>query len=207
MRFYRPALPARLFFSSGIFRIKTRERKLILSFDDGPVAGSTESILEVLGSREVSAVFFCSGEAAEKSPELVNMIRAQGHLIGNHGYHHLDGLRTTSDLYLENAARADRFTSASLFRPPYGRMTPAQYRLLRAKYYIVLWDVMAYDFDTNFSAEASLDVLKKKIRNGSVIVLHDSPVSSVHVYLAEFIDYARQRGFSFDIPHSLFTAG
>jgi hypothetical protein len=59
---------------------------------------------------------------------------------------------------------------------------------------------MAYDFDNSFGSEKSLRILKEKIRPGSIIVLHDRPDSTVHVFLEEFIIYSLSRGFMFDVP-------
>ena len=73
-----------------------------------------------------------------------------------------------------------------------------QYRKLKEKYKIVLWDIMPYDFDKNFGSEKSLEILKKKIRPGSIIVLHDTPASSANKIIGEFITYALSSGYRFD---------
>ncbi|HKK43852.1 MAG TPA: hypothetical protein VJ963_15660, partial [Bacteroidales bacterium] len=99
--------------------------------------------------------------------------------------------------YLENAEKAVPFTSGWLFRPPYGHLTPGQYHALSKKYRIILWDIMPYDFDSSLNPEDSLDILVKGMRNGSIIVLHDRPGSSVHKYLDEFIDRSLHKGYRF----------
>ena len=76
-------------------------------------------------------------------------------------------------------------------------MTPAQYRLLKNKFRIIMWDVMAWDFDPRFSPERSMDVLTSKMRAGSIIVLHDTPASNCLKFLRGFIDRAKKEGFLF----------
>jgi peptidoglycan/xylan/chitin deacetylase (PgdA/CDA1 family) len=145
----------------------------------------------------VRAAFFCSGHAAEKYPGLMDEIRSDGHIIGNHGYSHLDGWCSSGKKYREDVERAVTFTSDTLFRPPFGHLTPCQFRILSQKFSIILWDIMPYDFDTGTSYTESLNVLKSKIRKGSIIVLHDRPDSSAHKFLDQFISWTLECGYRF----------
>jgi peptidoglycan-N-acetylglucosamine deacetylase len=197
MRLFRPLFILRLVYPEAIFRVRTTEKELCLTFDDGPHPDATPHILEILEARNVKAVFFCSGREAEIYPELVNLIVSKGHLIGNHGYIHLNGWKTNVSEYVENAARADEFTSPGLFRPPYGRIRLAQYHILVKKYRIVFWDLMPYDFDEKMDSKRVLNILKKRTRPGSVIVLHDKTFSSCLSFLAEFIKYSEDNGYKF----------
>ena len=145
----------------------------------------------------MKAVFFCRGQLAESHPELISLIKSKGHIIGNHGYHHLDGWKTVTSVYLRNFSISAPFTSKSLLRPPYGRIRYIQYRELSEKYRIVFWDLMPYDFDDKMPGAKVLSILRKRIRPGSIIVLHDTVCSSVLSFLDEFIDYARSAGYEF----------
>jgi peptidoglycan/xylan/chitin deacetylase (PgdA/CDA1 family) len=197
MRLFRPFSLLRLLYPEAIFRVTTTDKELCLTFDDGPNPVTTTHILEILEVRNVKAAFFCSGLEAEKNPELINFIISQGHIIGNHGYIHMNGWKTNVSDYIENAARAEKFTSSGLFRPPYGRIRPVQYRELIKKYRIIFWDLMPYDFDKKMSSKRILNILKKKIRPGSVIALHDKTSSSYLSFLEEFIKYAEDNGYVF----------
>ena len=97
MRFFRPLLPVRWLFREGHFRLKGKEKCVCLSFDDGPDPAVTPEILKILDKYKVKAVFFCKGSEAEKYPSLVDDIRSRGHLIGNHTYSHLKGIKTSVD--------------------------------------------------------------------------------------------------------------
>jgi peptidoglycan-N-acetylglucosamine deacetylase len=197
MRFYRPGFPASCLYPDAIFRVKTNDRILYLSFDDGPDTESTPLLLDILKKHNVKATFFCTGERAEKFPELINEILSAGHIIGNHTYSHADGWKSGTSEYINDVTNASSFISSSLFRPPYGHLKYSQYRILKKSYKIVFWDLMPYDFDIRFGKEKALDILKKKIRPGSIIVLHDKPTSMSLKLLEEFINYAIEAGYSF----------
>jgi peptidoglycan/xylan/chitin deacetylase (PgdA/CDA1 family) len=197
IRLYRPLFIAKCIYGKALFRIITRERTLCLTFDDGPFPGSTEQILETLGKTGVKAIFFCTGSQASSYPGLMETIRSSGHATGNHGYLHISGFTSRTKEYLENCSAASAFTSDKLFRPPYGHLTIPQYRKLSGQFRIMMWDLMVYDFDKSFGAERSLAILKRKIRNGSIIVFHDKPDSTVHQFLEEFIIYCREEGYRF----------
>ena len=200
MRLFRPCIFSGWLYPEALFRIKSTEKMLCLTFDDGPDPASTPGLLDILDQYHVKAVFFCSGQAAEKYPSLVEKIKEKGHIAGNHGFSHIDGWKTNTEDYCENADHASRFLPGRLFRPPYGRITISQYRKLKKKFRIVFWDLMAYDFDAGFGAAGSLSVLKRKIRRGSVIVLHDKPQSSANSILPEFLNSAISRGYRFVLP-------
>ena len=190
-------------YPDAIFRIKTSEKLLCLTFDDGPDQKSTPQIVNILDKYKIKAVFFCNGRSAEKYPSLVKQLISHGHVIGNHGFSHLNGWKTSRRKYIADVTNAAEYTSSVLFRPPYGRLRLIQYLKLRRKYKVVLWDVMPYDFDMSFGYKNTLTVLMKKIRPGSIVVLHDQPSSAALIILDQFIDQSLQRGFKFIIPEEL----
>ncbi len=200
MRLFRPCFIAGFLYPEAIFRIKRDEKLLYLTFDDGPDPDSTPGLIDLLAVHNVKGLFFCDGRAAQKYPELVDLIIANGHITGNHGFDHLDGWRTSTKRYVEDISKANELTGSLFFRPPYGHMKIDQYRKLKDKFKIVLWDIMPYDFDNNFGSEKTLKVLMKKIRPGSIIVLHDTPASSANTITGEFITYAVSSGYRFDVP-------
>jgi peptidoglycan-N-acetylglucosamine deacetylase len=199
IHFFRPLFPAVWLFPEALFRIRNSKKTVCLTFDDGPDPESTPELLDILDTMNVKAIFFCSGIASEKYPELVSEIKQRGHIVGNHGYNHLNGWETSVREYCENVRRASEFTSDSIFRPPYGRIRIKQYRCLKKSYRIVLWDIMSYDHDIRFGAERSLGLLNKKLRSGSIIVLHDTPTSTCKYFLKKFIEAAAGKGYQFCI--------
>jgi peptidoglycan-N-acetylglucosamine deacetylase len=186
-----------LIWTRALFSLGGEERKLCLTFDDGPNPGSTYLIINVLKKYGVKAMFFCSGREAECNSTTVNKLTEEGHVIGNHGYFHLNGWKTGTSEYVENAIKAEQFTSTEFFRPPYGKMTMRQYRLISARYKLVMWNLMPYDFDTSLTRSEVTDILKRNARRGSVIVMHDNPTAKAWEIIDEFIPWCLENGFRF----------
>lgn len=198
MRIYRPPRLFQLFYPGARFNFQGQGRTLYLSFDDGPTDGITEPLVEILENRGVPATFFVSGKNVDKEPQLMEMLHKGGYAIGNHGYYHLNGFKTRLNDYIENVVRGAEVSGSDYFRPPYGKITPAQFRALRKKYRLVFWSIMPYDFDNNLSAGFVLRVLKNGVRPGSIIALHDNKRSMTPLILDEFIDYCLGEGYNFD---------
>ncbi len=205
MRFFRPLWFSRLLYPDALFRVKTKEKVLYLTFDDGPVAEITFPLLRILSDNMVKAVFFCNGEAAVANPQIMSAIKTSGHVIGNHGFSHPDGVLKNTKEYLEDINKASEVTSKKIFRPPFGRMKRSQYLMLKAIYKIIMWDIMPYDFDPEFGAVRSLAVVKKLMRPGSIIVLHDNNKSNMLELIEEFIIYSKKEGYRFDIIPELLS--
>jgi peptidoglycan/xylan/chitin deacetylase (PgdA/CDA1 family) len=200
MKLFRPTLIAGLLYPKAIFRLKTRDKTLCLTFDDGPDPESTPKLLRILDKYKIRAVFFCDGKAAEKYPGLVEAIKDKGHQVGNHGYNHLNGWTSSLKEYCDDVYRASSLTSDKLFRPPYGLLRLNQYLQLRKSYMIMFWDIMPYDFDKNIGADRSLEILNDRLRSGSIIVLHDNHDSSSVLFLDEFLDRSCRSGYTFSHP-------
>lgn len=199
MRLFRPGFLTGWLYPEAIFRIRTTEKVLYLTFDDGPDPVSTPRLLDILKTYNIKVLFFCDGRAAEKFPDLMNQIRKEGHLIGNHGYSHFDGWHTDSVKYINDIIRASDITSDKIFRPPFGRLSVKQKKRLLKSYKIVYWDLMPYDFDKSFGSRKSLRMLKDKIRSGSIIVLHDTASSSANTIIDEFLAFAISSGYRFEL--------
>jgi peptidoglycan-N-acetylglucosamine deacetylase len=197
IRFVRQPFPARLFYPDATFRIPGPGKRLWLTFDDGPDPSSTSFILDILAEKGIHATFFCTGENVTRNPGLFARIATEGHIVGNHGYYHDDGRVTPVRKYCANAFKGRDITCSNLFRPPYGRLRLRQYKIIERSAKVIFWDVMPYDFDNKLSAENVLSILKRNIRSGSIIVLHDHQGSKAPQILAEFIDYAHKCGYEF----------
>ena len=100
------------------------KKKIFLTFDDGPIPGLTDWLLDLLAEKEVRATFFCVGQNIKKHPELFQRIVNEGHAVGNHSFNHLNGFETPRDVYLKNIQITDDAIEelgiqTDLFRPPY----------------------------------------------------------------------------------------
>ncbi len=171
---HTPELIRRLYGKKLLWRIKPDEKVIYLTFDDGPCKEVTPQLLDILDNLGVKASFFCLGKNVAAHPEIFEEIKKRGHAVGNHTYNHLNGFKTGTEAYVQNAKKADELIQSKLFRPPYGKITLRQAKRLSADYRVVMWDIVSYDFDNKRNAGEILDLIRRKSRNGSVVVFHDS---------------------------------
>ena len=167
-------------FPSIIWRHNTDEKKLWLTFDDGPCLKTTPLILSILEKLEIQATFFLVGKEAEKSPQLTSKIIDNGHTVGNHSYSHKDGFITNNTDYYNDIEKNTIENKSKIFRPPYGRITLPQMMYLRKKYKIVMWDVFGWDFKANKSKKIKKNILNN-VQKGSIIVLHNNSKSYLNL--------------------------
>ena len=168
-----------ILFPKLIRRIRVEEKILFLTFDDGPVPEATPEVLSLLNDFGAKATFFCIGDNVKKHQKIFEDILSHGHAIGNHTFNHLNGWRTPLKTYLENVTKCDVLLAHSqkqtlLFRPPYGKITPSEYSSLKKVYRIVMWDVLARDWETERSADSCFKRIVKGAKPGSIVVFHDS---------------------------------
>jgi len=156
------------------WKIHTSEKVLHLTFDDGPIPEVTPWVLDTLAAYKAKATFFCVGENVARHPELYDRLLAEGHTTGNHTFRHLNGWETDNLPYFHDIRHCAHLVKSQLFRPPYGKITPAQRLFLERHYRIVMWDVLSGDFDPDLSREQCLLNVPEHARCGSIVVMHDS---------------------------------
>jgi peptidoglycan-N-acetylglucosamine deacetylase len=153
-------------------------REVVLTFDDGPSVPYTGQVLDILAKNHIHATFFLCGENAERYPDLVRRIKAEGHEIGNHTYSHpwlylmrrekiADEIDRTQDVLQRISGARPR-----LFRPPYGVRWFSLWPLLQERgLTMVMWSMRGYDGRLGASgiAQTTLDQLQP----GGIILLHD----------------------------------
>jgi len=181
--------------------VKTQEKLLYLTFDDGPTPEITPQVLDILADYKAKASFFCIGKNVEKHPQIYNRIRSEGHSIGNHTHDHLKGwLHTTTD-YVTNTKKAAKHIDSSLFRPPYGRIKPGQTKALKALgYTLIMWDVLSYDWDAQTPKEQVLSNCIKSAKKGSILVFHDSQKAAKNMLFAlpKVLKHFSDKGYRFE---------
>lgn len=187
-------------FPNFIWRVPTQEKKLYLTFDDGPIPNITPWVLETLRAYNAKGTFFCVGDNVQKHPEIFEQVIKEGHVVGNHTYNHLDGWATESIQYFHNIRNAAQLVNSPLFRPPYGRLKPKQTNFLQRHYKIVMWDVLSADFDQNILPEKCLSNVISTARRGSIIVFHDSIKAEKRMKYAlpRVLEHFAERGYTFE---------
>ncbi|PTM11401.1 MAG: polysaccharide deacetylase family protein [Bacteroidetes bacterium] len=187
-------------FPDFIWDIKTREKTLYLTFDDGPTPEITEWVLDCLKKHDAKATFFCIGKNVKLFPEIYNRIIDEEHGVGNHTFNHLKGWKTKTPDYLYDAHNASVEIKSKLFRPPYGRIKPKQAKsLLKDNYKIIMWSILSLDWDKNISASKCYHNVVDKATSGSIIVFHDSKKASHNMMYAlpKVLDYFSKKGYDF----------
>lgn len=173
--------------------------KIALTFDDGPSAAWTPALLDGLKERGVKATFFLIGENADKNPEIVKRMAEEGHLIGNHTYHHVELTKVS-----ENEARLELADTSAVIvritgkepeymRPPFGawqRKLEQEIQMLP-----VLWTIDPLDWTTENQDEIVNKVVTEAEEN-DIILLHDCYKSSVEAGL-RIVDILQEEGFVF----------
>ena len=167
------------FFCPAICSGKKGGMRVAITFDDGPDPEATPAVLHVLDRNALKAAFFCKGQKVLRYPDIARRIVAEGHIIANHTAHHFwwtnflrgDGLGRE----INGAQKAIRETTGKIpafFRPPAGLTNPHLAKVLSASgLTCVGWDVRP--LDTRRTKDKVVKVIADKVRDGSIILLHD----------------------------------
>lgn len=201
MYIVRPSYLLRKIYPKAIWRMSANEKKIYLTFDDGPVPVITTWVLDLLKQENIKATFFCVGENVTNNTEIYKRILSEKHAVGNHTYNHLKGWNTHGNQYIRNVIKCAEVVDSKLFRPPYGRIKKSQLTLITKQYSVIMWDVLSGDYDKNTSPEQCLKNVVENVRDGSVIVFHDSfkAKKNMEYALPKFIQYAKEKGFEFEV--------
>ncbi|WP_103069773.1 polysaccharide deacetylase family protein [Aquimarina sediminis] len=157
------------------------EKKVVITFDDGPSNKYTLEVLSLLKKYNATATFFCIGKNIEQYPEIVKRIDAEGHIIGNHSYSHSDffgfygarkvigEIKKTDELIKNNIDKKVKF-----FRPPFGVTNPSIAKAVKKTEHLTIgWNIRSLDTVIK-DDKAILNRITKRIAPGAIILLHDS---------------------------------
>lgn len=154
-----------------------REKFVYLTFDDGPVPVVTPFVLNSLKDFNAKATFFCIGDNVSKYPDIYSNVLSAGHAVGNHTFNHLKGWESSNEEYINSVKMCNDLVESNLFRPPYGRIRKKQISEIRTHFpemKIIMWDVLSGDFDDSLKPDQVVKNVLKNVKNGSIIVFHDS---------------------------------
>jgi chitin deacetylase len=168
------------FFGELVPRVNTEQKAVALTFDDGPIPGSTEEILSVLNEGGIKATFFVTGAELEQNPEQGRKLVAAGHELGNHSFSHSRMVLKTPSFVKFEIERTDElirqagYQGRIHFRPPFGK------KLLVLPYYLsqhsrksITWDVEPDSFpEVGGNANKIVEYVLANAKPGSIILLH-----------------------------------
>ena len=195
----RPPYLLRKLYPKCVWRMPANEKKIYLTFDDGPVPEVSNWVLDILKQQQIKATFFCVGENVKNNNTIYQQILADGHQTGNHTYNHIKGLQTQNLEYYENIRQCQELVNSSLFRPPYGQIKPSQQNYLAKQFKIIMWDVLSYDYSQVINKERCLNNVIKNTRNGSILVFHDSVKAfpNLEYALPRAIEFLKKQQYQF----------
>jgi peptidoglycan/xylan/chitin deacetylase (PgdA/CDA1 family) len=165
---------AKYLYPSLVWKKNTEQKKIWITFDDGPDKKVTPFLVNLLEKFNIKATFFIVGNQAKKHPELVKLIINNGHKIGNHSFSHLSGYSTKNNKYLQDIEQAKKYIDSDIFRPPYGKITPFQIKNLTKDFKIIMWDIMSWDFKENISSNKLFRNVMDNVESGSIILFHNN---------------------------------
>ncbi|MFD0699059.1 polysaccharide deacetylase family protein [Paenibacillus sp. GCM10027628] len=159
-------------------RGSSREKKVALTFDDGPDSRFTPKVLDALKANEVKATFFLLGAKASAHPDMVKRIVREGHVIGNHSYSHANMPKLTVEKFqnqiesTENVLQSLTGYAPKLIRPPYGAISEEQVKWVADHHYMIVnWNVDSLDWKS-LKSEQVLQNIIKQTKPGSIILQH-----------------------------------
>ncbi|RKD31444.1 polysaccharide deacetylase family protein [Lacrimispora algidixylanolytica] len=174
-------------------------RQIALTFDDGPHSVYTSRLLDGLRQRGVHATFFLLGENVIGKEDIVKQMQEDGHLIGNHGYSHVqmskESVNTACEQIEKNNEQIEKITGVrpQYLRPPYGAWTAELECTTNMT--VVLWNKDPLDWKTQSSKKVVRNIIKH-VEPGDVILMHDVYPTSVEAAL-EVIDILTKQGYTF----------
>lgn len=191
-----------------VYKGNSRLKWVALTFDDGPDHYYTPRILDILQAKGVHATFFIVGKEAQRFPDMVRRMEREGHVIGNHTWDHpklwkLTNKQVTQEISsTQNEIQRITGHRSSLFRPPYGGVTPEEVAFIHNQGYgIIDWSVDTLDWKGT-AAPKILKIVKKEVSPGSIILEHSlggrpGELNGTLQALPQIIDHLRAQGYQF----------
>ena len=183
------------------------DKSIYLTFDAGFENGNTEKILDILKAHDVKAAFFLVGHYLEKEPELVKRMVEEGHIVGNHTYHHPDmslisdkeffkkELISLEDLYKEITAQE----MPKYYRPPQGKFNEENLKMAsELGYKTIFWSLAYVDWykDKQPTREHAFSKLIPRIHPGAVVLLHSTSDTNEQI-MDELLTKWKELGYTF----------
>ncbi len=192
---------------NAYFCAEETDNVLYLTFDCGYEGGYTEAILDALKKHDVKATFFVVGHYLNSAPDLVKRMVEEGHIVGNHSYHHPD-MTQMSDMeafqkeLVDVEAKYEELTGqkmAKYFRPPQGKYNDRSLQMAEdLGYATFFWSVAYADWNKNSqpSHNKAFETLSKRTHPGAIILLHNTSKTNGEI-LDEMLTKWEGMGYTF----------
>lgn len=204
-----PAIDVEMRGTTLLWAGSPHRQEVSLTFDDGPLPGKTEALLDILRAQDIHATFFVIGEKVKAHPELIRLMVNDGHEIGNHTYTHPNLTKVSSkSVYRELNDCQKAVESAvgfrpTIFRAPYGaaNLTVFSY-LSHIGLSAAFWSIDTRDWDAK-SVQQVEDSILPKVKAGDVILFHEQSRHTVAA-LPNIIEGIRSKGLGFKTISGMF---
>ncbi|MEH1777558.1 MAG: polysaccharide deacetylase family protein [Nostoc sp.] len=192
-------------------KLSPQQKVIALTFDDGPWPESTAEVLDILKKNQIKGTFFVVGENVKNFPNLLKQEIAEGHVIGNHTWHHwyqfLNPQAAAYEIdHTEDIIFKTTGLKTNLFRPPGGVMHNGVVDYARnSKYAIVLWSSDSVDYSRPAVPKLISNVFREA-KPGGIVLMHDGGGNRSRTVqaLPEIIAHFRNQGYRFvTIPELL----
>lgn len=192
---------------NGYYLGNEEEKKIYLTFDAGYENGNTEKILDALKENDVKAAFFLVGNYLETCPDIVKRMVEEGHIVGNHTYHHRDmATLTTKEAFVKELTDLEELYQETIgsdmpkfYRPPQGRYSEEQLQWAKeAGYKTCFWSLAYVDWDEKKqpSKEEAMEKLTTRIHPGAMVLLHSTSSTNGEI-LGDIIKAWKEMGYTF----------
>jgi polysaccharide deacetylase family sporulation protein PdaB len=186
-----------------IYSVETDDKKVALTFDCAWGASDIPAIIDVLEKNNVKATFFLVGTWIDEYSEEVKMIADKGHDIGNHSDSHAHVSKLSYEANLDDMRKCNKKIEeitgqgVTLYRGPYGEYSNNVISAAKELYmFVIHWDVDTLDY-TDKTPDEMCDRIKSKIRNGSIILMHNDTKYTASG-LQQIIDEVQSLGYTFE---------
>ncbi|GGB59699.1 peptidoglycan-N-acetylmuramic acid deacetylase PdaA [Lentibacillus populi] len=182
------------------------DKVVYLTFDNGYEQGYTDDILDVLKAEDVPATFFVTGHYVKSEPDLVKRMANEGHIIGNHSYHHPDLTILTKDSMKMELEELEKAVAAitdqkqlKYMRPPKGVFNERSLKWANDLGYIhIFWSLAFADWNTKAQkgGQYAFDQIMKQMHPGAIILLHTVSSDNADA-LSKLIKELKSQGYQF----------
>lgn len=185
---------------------ETEEKVLYLTFDAGYENGNTPAILDALKKHNAPAAFFIVGHYLQSSPDLVKRMIDEGHIVGNHSFHHPDMSQMTKEQFQQELGELEQLYQQTFsqemekyYRPPQGKFSENNLKLAQELGYKTCFWSLAYvdwNVDQQPSHEDAMDKLTRRVHPGAIVLLHSTSKTNGEI-LDSLLTKWEEMGYTF----------